>query len=69
MIRIELAQGTRMASWDGSRSIQIDRDGFGFDYDRQAWVEAFRYVKCGHVEDCTCYGRSHAGELAVDLTA
>ena len=43
------------------------RDGrlySGFDYDRQAWVEDGRYVRCGHPESmsCRCYGRAHEGE-------
>jgi hypothetical protein len=36
----------------------------GFDYTNQAWVEAGKYVRCGHPEsmNCGCYGRVHAGE-------
>ena len=35
-----------------------------YDYERQAWVQDGRYVRCGHPEDmnCGCYGRLHAGE-------
>ena len=34
----------------------------GYDYDRQAWVVDGRYVRCGHLDDCDCYGRLHEGE-------
>ena len=36
----------------------------GFDYENQAWVEAGRYVRCGHPEGmgCRCYGRRYEGE-------
>lgn len=36
----------------------------GYDYDKQTWVKAGKYVRCGHPEsmDCGCYGRIHAGE-------
>ena len=38
-----------------------------FDYTRQAWVVDGRYMRCGHHEsmNCACYGKVHAGELAV----
>ena len=38
----------------------------GYDYDRQAWVENGRYVRCGHRDAmlCNCYGKLHAGEEA-----
>jgi hypothetical protein len=37
-----------------------------YDYDKQAWVEDGKYVRCGHPEDtaCICYGREHEGEDA-----
>ena len=37
-----------------------------YDYERQAWVVAGRYARCGHGEivDCRCYGRLHEGEQA-----
>lgn len=35
-----------------------------FDYDRQAWIVDGRYVRCGHLRDCQCYGRLHEGEAA-----
>lgn len=40
-----------------------------FDYVNQAWIENGRYVRCGHPEamTCDCYGRKHAGELAVPV--
>lgn len=36
----------------------------GYDYDKQAWVQKGKYVRCGHPEemDCGCYGREHEGE-------
>lgn len=36
----------------------------GYDYQRQAWVEGGRYIRCGHPETmrCGCYGRLHEGE-------
>lgn len=39
----------------------------GFDYERQAWVVSGRYVSCAHPDSmgCTCYGKLHAGELAL----
>ena len=36
-----------------------------YDFTRQAWVQLGRYVRCGHESACRCYGREHAGELAV----
>lgn len=37
-----------------------------YDYDKQAWIEDGRYVRCHHPEamDCDCYGKLHAGEVA-----
>ena len=35
-----------------------------FDYNRQAWVKDGRYVRCGHVNPCDCYGTAHVGEPA-----
>lgn len=36
----------------------------GFDYDKQAWVEDGKYVRCCHPNTmiCNCYGRFHEGE-------
>ncbi len=34
----------------------------GFDYQLQAWVRDGKFVRCGHKEDCFCYGRLHEGE-------
>jgi Ser-tRNA(Ala) deacylase AlaX len=36
----------------------------GFDYDNQAWVRDGRYVDCGHLDECSCYGTLHVDELA-----
>jgi hypothetical protein len=38
-----------------------------YDYQNQAWVENGRYVTCSHpaAMDCGCYGRLHAGEVAL----
>lgn len=46
---------------------EYDRDGRlmnGFDYTRQAWAVAGRWVRCGHPEamGCRCWGRVHEGE-------
>ena len=35
-----------------------------YDYTRQAFVKEQRYVTCGHVDACRCYGKAHAGEPA-----
>lgn len=35
-----------------------------FDYRHQAWVVDGRYVRCGHLNACSCYGRLHEDELA-----
>ena len=37
---------------------------WGFDYDKQAWVEDGKYVRCGHPDsmNCDCYGKIHEGE-------
>ena len=37
---------------------------FRFDYVNQAWIKRGRYVRCGHVAPCPCYGKAHEGELA-----
>ena len=36
----------------------------GYDYTRQAWAVAGRWVRCGHPEgmSCRCWGRVHEGE-------
>ena len=34
----------------------------GYDYTRQAWVRDGRYIRCGHIALCDCYGRTHEGE-------
>lgn len=38
-----------------------------YDYERQAWIVDGRYVDCAHPAGmaCNCYGRSHAGALAL----
>lgn len=37
-----------------------------YDYERQAFVENGRYIRCAHSEsmDCQCYGKLHEGETA-----
>ena len=45
-----------------------------YDYTRQAWVSISplpfahtgQYMRCGHLEPCTCYGTLHEGQR-VDL--
>ena len=39
-----------------------------YDYTNQAWVVDGKYVRCGHVTECACYGKLHEGE-AVHLEA
>jgi len=41
----------------------------GYDYDRQAWVVAGKYVRCGHPSGlyCKCYGKLHEGESTEKL--
>jgi hypothetical protein len=49
-----------------SANVENDRGRVieGYDYDKQAWVQNGRYVRCGHPESmrCGCYGRTHEGE-------
>ena len=40
-----------------------------YDYRHQAWVVDGRYVPCGHVGECRCYGTAHAGEAVSVETA
>lgn len=48
-------------------SPELSEPSIYFDYDKQAWVVNGVYQRCGHpeIELCGCYGRHHAGELAV----
>jgi hypothetical protein len=41
----------------------------GFDYEKEAWVEEGKYVRCGHPETmkCGCYGRRFEGLTARDI--
>ena len=34
----------------------------GFDYEHQCWVLRGVIQCCGHLDDCNCYGKKHAGE-------
>lgn len=45
---------------------QTSRHEVRFDYVNQAWIIDGEVQDCGHpaAMDCSCYGRSHAGELA-----
>lgn len=36
-----------------------------YDYENQAWIVNGRYVRCGHVSPCGCYGKLHEGEQAM----
>lgn len=36
--------------------------GNGFDHKNKAFVELGKYVRCGHIEDCQCYGKTHEGQ-------
>jgi len=44
------------------KSIALNSDGSGFDYTNQAWIMDGRYIRCGHITDCNCFGKSHHGE-------
>lgn len=48
----------------GTRRDGVARTGATFDYEKQAWVVNGRYVRCGHIDPCDCYGRQHVGERA-----
>ncbi len=39
----------------------------GYDYRCQCWVKDGAYLPCGHALSmaCSCYGRTHAGDLTV----
>lgn len=57
----------------GTFDVQVDtpeQSGQRFDYERQAWIDASgHYLRCGHVEPCSCYGRLHEGEPAAEEPA
>lgn len=42
-----------------------------YDYTNQAWIVNGRYKSCAHPGSmhCQCYGRLHAGELALETSA
>lgn len=42
----------------------LDENGSGYDYQNQAWIQEFKYLRCGHVDEmnCNCYGKLHEGE-------
>jgi hypothetical protein len=33
-----------------------------FDYTNQCWVINGIIQRCGHINDCNCYGKEHEGE-------
>ena len=41
---------------------KIDKIGYQYDYENQAWLKDGKYIKCGHTNDCECYGKKHEGE-------
>lgn len=41
-----------------------DKSDLYFNYDLQVWVRDGKYVRCGHLTPCRCYGRKHEGEQA-----
>lgn len=53
-------------AWDGSDGT---RPEIQYDYDNQAWIKDGKYEDCGHpaTQDCTCYGRKHAGKRAPNI--
>jgi hypothetical protein len=44
-------------------------DTLVYDYANQAWVENGKYVRCGHTEPCSCYGRIHEGEPVTKVSS
>ena len=44
-----------------------DKAKYSYDYDKQVWIVEGKYQRCGHPEamNCNCYGKQHAGEIAV----
>ena len=37
-----------------------------FDYENQAWIVDGRYVRCGHKDECGCYGKLHEGQTPAE---
>ena len=47
-----------------------DTDGHlynGYDYEHQCWVSKGVIQRCGHKEDCYCYGRVFEGETVRNM--
>ena len=46
--------------------ISEDKKALSYDYAKQVWIKDGLYQDCGHLDlSCGCYGREHAGEVAV----
>ena len=45
-------------------NLKLDENGNGFDYLNQAWVQDYKYIRCGHPDemDCSCFGKRHEGD-------
>ena len=56
-----------MEMWKQRESGQKTSKNLQYDYEKQAWVRNGKYIKCGHVSDCNCYGKLHAGEAPVSF--
>lgn len=46
----------------GQNSQKIEEPTTAYDYSNQAWIENGKYVSCGHLKPCTCFGTQHQGE-------
>ena len=43
-------------------NMALQPNGDGYDYSKQAFILKGRYVRCGHVIPCNCFGTLHHGE-------
>lgn len=62
-VRLAVAETARKVRRD---TLRVDRNGNGYDYQKQAWVIGGRYETCAHPAsmNCDCYGKLHHGETA-----
>ena len=58
---LSVAKRIQRAAQPTVRRIPAYRE-LAYDYTNQAWIVNGKYQRCGHVGDCNCYGRIHAGE-------
>lgn len=40
-----------------------------YDYENEAWIVDGKYQKCGHIDECQCYGTIHENEEPQDREA